>query len=205
MQIATTLEEVYNYCYGQYTVRYFNTNEDICKETNNYDIYIIEHNPKVSKLQHKGKIIYYGNNFNGVFAAAPYAILQTPIQSNILFEVLNTCIAKMNEAYIFITQFTQCSRLYIQDINYVNIEDRSLKYHMTYGNESTTTIQTSFKKATPLINHPSFIFLSPALLININNIKTLGRDFVTFDNGDICYFPRTKYQLIVDKIKDISD
>lgn len=201
MTIATTNSTICRYL--QNTI-FFNNIDDLLADVNNYDIYIIEPSPKVSKLNHQGKIVYYGNVTNQIFAATPYAILDDPISHKQLYKIISSLSSIIENNYLFIIQKNACQRLYIPNINYVNIEGRSLVYHLIDKNETTSTIQTSFKKATHLINHPSFIFLAPALLINLYNIKVLNDDNIIFYNNDKCYIPKTKYKLIYETLQDIS-
>ena len=64
-------------------------------------------------------------------------------------------------------------KIYIRHLNYVDIEGRSLCYHMSYGYiQANRTLRTSFEKAMyPYLKHENLLFLKPSLLINLSNIK----------------------------------
>lgn len=81
-----------------------------------------------------------------------------------------------------------------KSINYVNIEGRCLSYHLNNHTKcKSCTIRGSFAESVhPLDKNDSFIFLKPSLLINLRNIKVLGKDNIVFENGEKMYFPKTK-------------
>jgi hypothetical protein len=59
------------------------------------------------------------------------------------------------------------------------------------------TLRVAFEKAmAQLINHESFVFIDPSLLINLSEIKILEKDHVIFENGDVVYFPKKAYDLV---------
>ena len=58
-------------------------------------------------------------------------------------------------------------------LNYINIVKRCLSYHLKDGTMlDGQSLRVSFEKAIdPLQERPSFLFLAPSLLINLNEIK----------------------------------
>lgn len=91
--------------------------------------------------------------------------------------------------------------VYIKDLNYVNIEDRSLCYHM-HNNilKASHVLRTSFEKSvSQYLHHPNLLFIKPSLLINVSNIKCLDREKIIFRNNETLYYPKKHYDVIKDK------
>ena len=92
-------------------------------------------------------------------------------------------------------------RVELKDLNFIDIEERSLFYHL--DNEvikARCTLRTSFAKAVePYLCNDNLFFLKPSLLININNIQFLDKDHIIFKNDEILYFPKKYYIEIYDK------
>ena len=64
------------------------------------------------------------------------------------------------------------------------------------------SLRTSFKKAiNPLQDNPNFLFLPPSLLINLNEIKIINNDNITFENDEVIYFPKKSHDFIYEKWK----
>ena len=167
--------------------------------TTNLDIYKRCHNKyEITYFPSVDELLQSPTSYD-LYFIDPGALTQNHID-----KIVCTKMKTSSTDYLFIMQKAQWKKIYLNDINYINIEHRSIVYHTTFGNESTSTLQTSFKKAVKLINHSSFLFLEPALLINLANIDTLQKDCIIFANGDKCYIPTTKYNLILDKLKDIN-
>jgi hypothetical protein len=87
-------------------------------------------------------------------------------------------------------------RIYIKDLNYINITNRNLRYHLADGKEyDSQTLRQSFsKEISPLLIKPELYFIQPSLLVNLTNIETLWADRMQFENGDIIYYPKTAYE-----------
>ena len=83
-------------------------------------------------------------------------------------------------------------------MNYINIIKRSLCYHISEGPAiDGQSLRGSFEKEiTPLQEHPLLLFLPPSLLINVSNINELRGDNLTFEDGDVLYFPKKAYETI---------
>ena len=92
-------------------------------------------------------------------------------------------------------------RISLDKLNYMDIEQRSLYYHLTVGNiKSRCILRTSFTKAIePYLRHENLIFIKPSLLINLDNIDILDKEKIIFTNGEILYFPRKYYEEIYER------
>ena len=95
-------------------------------------------------------------------------------------------------------------RIYIKDLNYINIVNRNLRYHLSNGKEyDSQTLRQSFsKEVNSLLEKPELYFIQPSLLINLTNIETIWADHLRFENGDIVYFPKAAYEKLLEKWKN---
>ena len=89
----------------------------------------------------------------------------------------------------------------ITRINYIDIEQRSLCFHLTLGNVTARCLlRTSFSRATEgYLQNENLLFIKPSLIINIDNIECLDKEKIIFINGDELYFPRRHYTEIYEK------
>lgn len=92
-------------------------------------------------------------------------------------------------------------RIYIRHLNYIDIESRSLCYHLSTGNlQAGHILRTSFEKAVcQYLKHENLLFLKPSLLINLSNVKILDPEKIEFKNGDLLYYPKKYYEQIKEK------
>ena len=65
-------------------------------------------------------------------------------------------------------------KINISEINYANIENRSICYHLKQGETiESQKLRTTFEKSIGEIkNESGFLFVHPALLLNLKNIKS---------------------------------
>ena len=84
--------------------------------------------------------------------------------------------------------------IYIRNLNYINIEERSMCYHLTEGMlKASHVLRNSFEKS---IRQYNLMFIKPSLLINLANIKSMNREYITFRSGEILYYPKKYYEAI---------
>ena len=125
-----------------------------------------------------------------------YLIL-TPIEEEALIKIFENLKTKIKRvAIIAKLAHTEDKRIYIKDLNYINITNRNLRYHLADGREyDSQTLRQSFsKEVSPLLIKPELYFIQPSLLVNLTNIETLWPDHMQFENGDIVYYPKTAYE-----------
>lgn len=93
-------------------------------------------------------------------------------------------------------------KVYVKDVNFVCIEGRSIEYHMhDVKITSGVTLRGSFRKALgPHITNPKFYFIEPSLLIYMPNVQNVEREKITFFNGDVAYYPRRHYELLLETL-----
>lgn len=195
---------------------------DVCKLLRipgSYDIYIIDMDSnseeavelgyQMSQIDPHSKIIMICSKKEYAYKAAQiYAhyFLLKPVSKEDLSEVLDKIKTNIQETNIIVRTSEGDKRVKINNINYINIVDRCLCYHLTDGNVyDGYSLRSSFKKAiNPLQMHRSFVFLHPSLLININHVKILNKDHLTFENDEVIYFPRKHYEMIYERWKEES-
>ena len=179
----------------------------------NYDIYIVEtlQNEDIVSIENKiqanniinSHFIYIGNNlFDAIILAkSKYNyFLDYAINQERFFTILKEIKSTIRGNNIIIKTSNGEQRISINDLNYIDIEKRSLCYHLS---DKTTicsqNIRASFEKSIyPLQNNKIFLFLAPSLLINISQIKILNKNNIIFDNDDVLFYPAKNY----DKVRD---
>ena len=125
-----------------------------------------------------------------------YLIL-TPIEEEALIKIFTNLKSRIKRiAIIAKLAHSEDKRIYIKDLNYINITNRNLRYHLADGREyDSQTLRQSFsKEISPLLIKPELYFIQPSLLINLTNVETLWADHMQFENGDIVYYPKTAYE-----------
>ena len=84
--------------------------------------------------------------------------------------------------------------IYIRNLNYINIEERSMCYHLTEGMlKASHVLRNSFEKSIQqYLHNDNLMFIKPSLLINLANI----REYITFRSGEVLYYPKKYYDAI---------
>lgn len=129
-----------------------------------------------------------------------YFIL-SPIEEESLLKIFNNLKEKIKKKAIIVKlAHSEDQRIYISELNYINIVNRNLRYHLSTGKEyDSQTLRKSFvKEIEPLLSKPGLFLIQPSLLINLTNVETLWADHLRFENEEIIYFPKTAY----DKLKE---
>jgi hypothetical protein len=125
-----------------------------------------------------------------------YLIL-SPVEEESLIKVFENLKLRIKRiAIIAKLAHQEDKRIYVKDLNYINITKRNLRYHLADGREyDSQTLRQSFsKEISPLLIKPELYFIQPSLLVNMTNIETLWDDHMQFENGDVVYYPKTAYE-----------
>ena len=133
-----------------------------------------------------------------------YLIL-SPVEEESLIKVFENLKLRIKRiAIIAKLAHQEDKRIYVKDLNYINITKRNLRYHLADGREyDSQTLRQSFsKEINPLLIKPELYFIQPSLLVNLTNIETLWADHLSFENGDILYFPKTAYEKLKEAWKN---
>ena len=196
-------------------VSVFNKAEDLILAPASFDIYIMDTDScedikklsaKIDQIDPNSYFIFIGEDPNLAYTAyqvhADYYLLK-PIDKEKFNELLAWVRKNLKEDSFIIRTPMGDRRVKTNELNYVNIVKRCLSYHLKDGTMfDGQTLRSSFESAiTPLNFHPSFIFLAPSLLINLSQIKILDKDNLTFENGDVLFFPKKAHDIIYEKWK----
>ena len=102
---------------------------------------------------------------------------------------------KRRNGLVIISTTKGDKRVELKDLNFIDIEERSLFYHLDDEViKARCILRTSFAKAVePYLCNDNLFFLKPSLLINIDNIQFLDKDHIIFKNDEILYFPKKYY------------
>ena len=129
--------------------------------------------------------------------------LLKPIQKHELKDILDIIRKEIKEDTVIIKTSCGERRVRTNMVNCINIVKRCLCYHLKDGNMlDGQSLRTSFEKTIgPLQHNPNFLFLPPSLLINLNEVKIIDNDNITFENDEVIYFPKKSRDLIYEKWK----
>lgn len=132
-------------------------------------------------------------------------LLLSPIEQDSLSKVFENIKAKIKRnAVVVKLAHAEDRRIKLQDLNYIDIVGRNIRYHLSDGREfDGQTLRQSFSKEIEyLLIKPELYFIQPSLIINLTNIETLFADHAKFDNGDVVYFPKAAYERLKETWKN---
>lgn len=119
-----------------------------------------------------------------------------PIKKENLYRLLDNMCEKNKKEIMSVQTPSGLKRFLTSNLVYVNIEGRSICYHLTDGYDiRTNALRKSFKETVNknLLTNNTFLFLKPALIINLEKIVTINKDdMIEFDNG--VFYPISKVQ-----------
>ena len=182
----------------------FDTLEDLMATLEKFDIYLIDDNDAMDSIisYHKvikeyapdSRIIYMSDTPAAAYTAVKLhadGYLLKPIDIEDLKETIEFLIKTIRMEHVILRTSTGSRRVKTVDLNYVNIVKRCMCYHLADGSMfDSQTLRQSFAKALgPLTQHPMFIFVSPASLINMANVKEVKEDHVVFENLESTSYP----------------
>ena len=193
----------------------FDNSEDFLLAPASYDVYIMDTdssediaflNIKMKEIVSQSYFIFVGEDPALAYPAykvhADYYLLK-PIDYNELEEILNIIRKEIKEDSIIIKTPLGERRVRTNMVNYINIVKRCICYHLKDGTMfDGQSLRASFEKTIdPLQNNPSFLFLAPSLLINLNEIKIVHGDHIIFENDEVLYFPKKSHDLVCERWK----
>lgn len=190
----------------------FNNTDNFLTVPNRFDLYIMDledNKEEVIKLTEQmkqidtfGHFIYIDSNHESIcesLIAEVDCFLLKPVTQNKFFPLLDKLRKNIKVDTIVISTPEGDRKIRTSDLNYINIEDRCLCYHLKNGIfYDGRSLRGSFEKAVnPLHLHESLIFIAPSLLINLENIEVLNTDHLYFTGeNQKLYFPKRHYNAI---------
>lgn len=126
--------------------------------------------------------------------------LKIPIEKSKLDYLFAESVQRIKEEFLVVPLgLKEETKILVKKLNYIDIRGRKLYYHLIEGEKDVigATVRQSFAKETErFFKHSNLLLVKPSLMVNINNIKTLGADWIIFRDGTKCYFPKTVYNII---------
>lgn len=203
----------------KYSISCFNDVEHLLAAKTQFDIYIIDvmaektNQPdglkagsEIYKTFSKAKVIYVceDNNYEAhAYANKCYAYLTKPVSADKLYNCFDKIIDNLKPKRALIpTSGLDDEVIYIEEIAYVDIEGRNLCFHFKDGSKVTSVaIRSAFKKEVArFINIKELFFATTTLLVNIDYIKSLSKNKITFRNGQELYTTEKAIKLIKEEI-----
>lgn len=129
----------------------------------------------------------------------------TPIEEDSLIKILDNLKTKIRQRAIVVKlAHNGEQRINIKSLNYINITNRNLRYHLDNKTEiNSQTLRQSFQKEiAPLLINPELYFIAPSILVNLTNIEKLYADHMEFTNGEVLYYPKTAHEKIKESWKN---
>lgn len=189
----------------------FTNKESFLKCVEQFDIYFLELDLKEMDGQELVRLIRQKNplaeivimNSDNYYLSFSYTIkasyyLQKPITSALLNTALNIVFKNVQEKKCMIKTKEGCQKIILNDLLYVDIQQRSSCFHMKNNQEFfSTCLHGAFSKENNyLLNHAELLLVEPSLILNLDNIKILNRERIVFENNEILYLPRKAYDKI---------
>ena len=197
----------------------FNEADKIITAPNSFDIYFLDMDTEIDVLKlgqemmeidSQSYFVYFSENVTNAYDCfkirADY-FMRKPIDPDDLNGILKDIKIKIRQDSVIIK--TNCGerRVFVNDLNYVNIIKRSLCYHVVNGGTfDGQSLRGSFEKEIhPLDENPKLLFLAPSLLINVSNIKILDTDNITFEDDTVLYFPKKGFPIVQARWKKYNE
>lgn len=189
----------------------FNNPTELLTVPSHFDVYIMDLEEEkeevlflgfqMKKIDSYGHFVYIDSqldSFCDSLIAEADCFLTKPITSVHLFPLLNKIRKMIKEDSVIVSTPEGDRRIRTSDLNYINIENRCLCYHLVGGElYDGRSLRGSFEKSiTPLQHQRTLLFIPPSLLINIENIEILNTDHLYFVGGEKLYFPRKHHDAI---------
>lgn len=159
------------------------------KKTNIFIVNLDAYYDEIVIHNTEGYFIFVGNDLSKIILdnnACNNYFIKKPIDYDKLDEILLHIRKKIQKNFIVVQTNLGDLKLQISELNYVNIEGRSLCYHLVNDEKFySNSLTGSFKKAiTPLDKHEMLLFLHPALLLNVSKIRIIDTNIIYFENGE---------------------
>lgn len=185
-------------------ISFFSNKEELLVTPNRYDVYIfdMENNEEVlnlgkeMELIDKGSaLVYLGTEAQSAKAAkalVEYYLIK-PAEKHEITHIIQQIKKKHQEDNVLLKLSNGVEKKIRSNLlNYINIEGRSLCYHLTDGTIfDGSALRNSFLKSiVPLNTHPSFYLVGTSLLINLSNVDAMNDTKVIFEDGSYVFIPK---------------
>lgn len=147
-----------------------------------------------------GKIIFVSSQIN--YGVASYEVkafnfVKKLVNKEKIFSILHEVREEKRREYKYLDTPNGEVKIDLNKVLYADIQKRNLCCHLENEVLNSKTLKTSFENYIgTLVYHPDFVFIPPSLIINLNQIKIMNKDNLTFKNGEVLYFPKKGYEEI---------
>lgn len=134
--------------------------------------------------------------------------LLKPIEEEKLIQILEALKCDLKDLYILVPVKKGLKKIKVKDINYIDNENRCITYHMI--NKETIqghSLSKSFEKETAFLldkKPKSLYFIKPTLIINLNQINGIEKDYIIFDNQDTLYLKQCASEGVLEAWKNFT-
>ena len=151
-------------------------------------------------MKDDGKIIFTTATLE--YAVASYDVqayyyMVKPVDPQKLFRILDNAVAKLtpHENSVIVKTKEGEINLRIKDITFVEVEDRSLLFHLSDGRTcKSQALRNSFREAVDdLADDEGFAICGASKIINLKYIDAIDSDMVLLRDGTTIYPPRSAY------------
>lgn len=146
----------------------------------------------------KGKLLYLTSSVEyavDAFKVKAYNYILKPVKTDDLFQALDDAfsISSTQESSDIVVKSTQGNiRIPPQDILYACLDKRAISYFLTNGDSiHSRSIRVPFAEAARnLLTEPSFALCGASIAINLQHIRVIEDNSVTFYNNEKLFIPK---------------
>ena len=144
-------------------------------------------------MRDEGKIIFLTATSD--YAVSSYDVnafyyMLKPANKDKLFQVLDNALKSISTAPSFqVKTKTGAKNLRLEDILYVDLQDRCLHYHLRNAPTAVTPVlRTSFKETVaPLLTDKAFVLCSASKLVNMAYVDAMDTESILMRDGTVIY------------------
>lgn len=195
----------------QVQIYHFSHKEKFLEQIDQFDIYCLEMDLKEAEGMELAELIREKNpkaeiiilSADDFYLSFSYSIqatyyLQKPMRGASIRSALDIAFRNLQEKQCVIKTKDGYQKITLNDLLYINIEQRSSCFHFKNGMAIySTCLHSPFSKENNyLLNHSELLLIEPSLILNLDNINKINREHITFSNGEIFYLPRKAYDKV---------
>lgn len=189
----------------QYYIYEYENGEELLQSRTEINVYFldikmnklsgIETAKQIRKINKEAIIVFITALKEYVFEAfdvRAFHYLLKPVAEKKLREVLNSALLQLDgiDKFILAKTISQCTKIFIKDIVYIEAQLRKIKIHTTYDiieyYHKLSDIEDQLKDFNFFRCHKSYI-------VNLKFVKSYDNVFITLKNGEKVYVSKSKF------------
>ncbi len=189
----------------QYYIYEYENGEELLQSRTEINVYFldikmnklsgIETAKQIRKINKEAIIVFITALKEYVFEAfdvRAFHYLLKPVAEKKLREVLNSALLQLDgiDKFILAKTISQCTKIFIKDIVYIEAQLRKIKIHTTYDiieyYHKLSDIEDQLKDFNFFRCHKSYI-------VNLKFVKSYDNVFITLKNGEKVYISKSKF------------